>query len=106
MDPACITLSGYKIWFCTNLDRYKLSADACVMGGCGVFLLLSILQRILLERNYVSSSSLLVGSLRAVVGRVRLLSLSVVYPPPCRVEWSHTTENIFLMYLFNKHLFI
>jgi len=30
-DPACITLSGYKIWFCTNLDRYKLSAAVGVV---------------------------------------------------------------------------
>ena len=36
-------------------------------------------------------SGLLVGSLRAVVGRVRLLSLFVVYPPPCRGGRSHTT---------------
>jgi len=42
-------------------------------------------------------SGLLVGSLRAVVGRVGLLSLFVVYPPPCRGGLSHTTD----MYVFN-----
>ena len=36
-------------------------------------------------------SGLLVWPLRAVVGRVELLSLFVVYPPPCRGGWSHTT---------------
>ena len=70
MDPTCITLNGYKIWFCTNLDRYKLSSAVDVVvavvfrtsewGGEGrgavCFSFLSILQRILLERNYVSSS--------------------------------------------------
>ena len=37
-------------------------------------------------------SGLLVGSLGAVVGRVGLLSLFVVYPPSCRGGWFHTTE--------------
>jgi len=64
-------LSGYTIWFCTNLDRYKLNAALGVVGavvfrtsqlgggGAGGFSFLSILQLILLELNYVPSSSFL-----------------------------------------------
>ena len=94
---------GIKSDFVTKLDRYKLSAAGGVVVAAvfpyfsvrgGGFFFLSILQRILLERNYVSSSSFL-----GVVSRVSQsggrspVPFFVVYTPPCRGGWSHTTSD-------------
>ena len=48
-------------------------------------------------------SGLLVGPLRSVVGRVGLVPLFVVYPPPCQGDWRYAVfiqEKVFVICLF------